>query len=160
MAFFAVLFGEGGWEGGGGRRKRRRDGYRRLGRETREEEKRREEKRGEEKRGQEKRSEDKRSEELKHGSWDIYWTGQDRTGQDTQGRDGQEHADDMEMQQETLNFWKQLTHVLKYFRAEEDPKGSTLPKNFIQGFIEVRADPEIQPVGTEWRASGMALTCR
>jgi len=39
--------------------------------------------------------------------------------------------------QETLNFWKQLTHVLKYFRAEEDPK-SALPKNFIQGFLEVR----------------------
>ena len=39
--------------------------------------------------------------------------------------------------QETLNFWKQLTHVLKYFRAEEDPKAA-LPKNFIQGFLEVR----------------------
>ncbi|KAK4621413.1 NADH-ubiquinone oxidoreductase [Fulvia fulva] len=39
--------------------------------------------------------------------------------------------------QETLNFWKQLTHVLKYFRAEEDPKAA-LPKNFIQGFIEGR----------------------
>ncbi|KAI7297549.1 hypothetical protein KC315_g18408, partial [Hortaea werneckii] len=39
--------------------------------------------------------------------------------------------------QETLNFWKQLTHVLKYFRAEEDPK-ARLPKNFIQGFIEGR----------------------
>jgi NADH dehydrogenase (ubiquinone) 1 alpha subcomplex subunit 6 len=39
--------------------------------------------------------------------------------------------------QETLNFWKQLTHVLKYFRAEEEPKAQ-LPKNFIQGFIEVR----------------------
>lgn len=38
--------------------------------------------------------------------------------------------------QETLNFWKQLTHVLKYFRAEEDPQ-ARLPKNFIQGFIEV-----------------------
>ncbi|KAM3417655.1 NADH-ubiquinone oxidoreductase 14.8 kDa subunit [Cercospora zeina] len=38
--------------------------------------------------------------------------------------------------QETLNFWKQLTHVLKYFRAEEDPS-ARLPKNFIQGFIEV-----------------------
>lgn len=38
--------------------------------------------------------------------------------------------------QETLNFWKQLTHVLKYFRAEEEPKAK-LPKNFIQGFIEV-----------------------
>ncbi|KAK5167388.1 uncharacterized protein LTR77_007087 [Saxophila tyrrhenica] len=39
--------------------------------------------------------------------------------------------------QETLNFWKQLTHVLKYFRAEEDPKAK-LPQNFIQGFIEGR----------------------
>ncbi|RMY92688.1 hypothetical protein D0861_02317 [Hortaea werneckii] len=42
--------------------------------------------------------------------------------------------------QETLNFWKQLTHVLKYFRAEEDPK-ARLPKNFIQGFIEVHNLP-------------------
>ncbi|RMZ09028.1 hypothetical protein D0862_03748 [Hortaea werneckii] len=42
--------------------------------------------------------------------------------------------------QETLNFWKQLTHVLKYFRAEEDPK-ARLPKNFIQGFIEVHFLP-------------------
>jgi NADH dehydrogenase (ubiquinone) 1 alpha subcomplex subunit 6 len=43
---------------------------------------------------------------------------------------------------ETLNFWKQLTHVLKYFRAEEDPK-ARLPKNFIQGFIEVRPGPAV-----------------
>ena len=35
-----------------------------------------------------------------------------------------------------MNYWKQLTHVLKYFRAEEDPK-SRLPANFIQGFLEV-----------------------
>ncbi|KAK0259471.1 hypothetical protein LTS09_005822 [Friedmanniomyces endolithicus] len=39
--------------------------------------------------------------------------------------------------QETLNFWKQLTHVLKYFRMEEDPKAK-LPKTFIQGFLEGR----------------------
>jgi hypothetical protein len=39
--------------------------------------------------------------------------------------------------QETLNFWKQLSHVLKYFRAEEDPK-ATLPKSFIAGFLQVR----------------------
>ena len=38
--------------------------------------------------------------------------------------------------QETLNFWKQLSHVLKYFRAEEDPK-ARLPNNFINGFLEV-----------------------
>ncbi|GAB7322760.1 hypothetical protein MBLNU13_g05337t2 [Cladosporium sp. NU13] len=39
--------------------------------------------------------------------------------------------------QETLNFWKQLSHVLKYFRAEEDPK-ATLPKSFIAGFLQGR----------------------
>ncbi|KAK3070079.1 hypothetical protein LTR53_011066 [Teratosphaeriaceae sp. CCFEE 6253] len=39
--------------------------------------------------------------------------------------------------QETLNFWKQLTHVLKYFRTEEDKKAA-LPKTFIQGFLEGR----------------------
>ncbi|QDS69840.1 hypothetical protein FKW77_000164 [Venturia effusa] len=39
--------------------------------------------------------------------------------------------------QETLNYWKQLTHVLKYFRAEEDPKAK-LPNNFIGGFLEGR----------------------
>lgn len=40
------------------------------------------------------------------------------------------------LDQETLNYWKQLTHVLKYFRPEED-KDAALPKTFIQGFIEV-----------------------
>jgi len=39
--------------------------------------------------------------------------------------------------QETLNFWKQISHVLKYFRAEEEPK-ARLPANFINGFLEVR----------------------
>lgn len=45
--------------------------------------------------------------------------------------------------QETLNYWKQLTHVLKYFRAEEDPKAK-LPNNFIGGFLEVRALPQVK----------------
>ncbi|EOA89203.1 hypothetical protein ACJQWK_09418 [Exserohilum turcicum] len=39
--------------------------------------------------------------------------------------------------QETLNFWKQLSHVLKYFRTEEEPT-ATLPKNFINGFLQGR----------------------
>ncbi|KAJ4379396.1 hypothetical protein N0V86_005441 [Didymella sp. IMI 355093] len=39
--------------------------------------------------------------------------------------------------QETLNYWKQVSHVLKYFRAEEDPK-ARLPANFINGFLEGR----------------------
>jgi hypothetical protein len=38
--------------------------------------------------------------------------------------------------QETLNYWKQTSHVLKYFRAEEEPK-ARLPSNFINGFLEV-----------------------
>lgn len=39
--------------------------------------------------------------------------------------------------QETLNYWKQLPHILKYFRAEEDPTAH-LPKNFMSGFLEGR----------------------
>jgi len=38
---------------------------------------------------------------------------------------------------ETLNYWKQLPHILKYFRAEEDPT-ARLPQNFMSGFLEVR----------------------
>ena len=38
--------------------------------------------------------------------------------------------------QETMNYWKQLNHVMKYFRGEEDPK-ARVPKNFISGFLEV-----------------------
>ncbi|TVY26113.1 NADH-ubiquinone oxidoreductase 14.8 kDa subunit [Lachnellula hyalina] len=37
--------------------------------------------------------------------------------------------------QETLNYWKQLPHILKYFRAEEDPN-ARLPQNFMSGFLE------------------------
>ncbi|WPH02052.1 NADH dehydrogenase, alpha subcomplex, subunit 6 [Acrodontium crateriforme] len=39
--------------------------------------------------------------------------------------------------QETLNYWKQLSHVLKYFRTEA-PTSTQLPKSFMQGFIEGR----------------------
>jgi NADH dehydrogenase (ubiquinone) 1 alpha subcomplex subunit 6 len=42
----------------------------------------------------------------------------------------------MDLIQETLNYWKQLTHVMKYFRQEEDPK-ARFPKSFISGFLEV-----------------------
>ena len=38
--------------------------------------------------------------------------------------------------QETLNYWKQLPHVLKYFRPEDDPNAK-LPQNFMTGFLEV-----------------------
>lgn len=38
--------------------------------------------------------------------------------------------------QETLNYWKQLNHVLKYFRTDEEGS-QRLQKNFISGFLEV-----------------------
>lgn len=38
--------------------------------------------------------------------------------------------------QETLNYWKQLTHIMAYFRTEEDAT-ARLPRNFISGFLEV-----------------------
>ncbi|KAL8901513.1 MAG: hypothetical protein Q9192_000527 [Flavoplaca navasiana] len=38
--------------------------------------------------------------------------------------------------QETMNYWKQLPHVLKYFREKEDPTAK-LPQSFMQGFLEV-----------------------
>ncbi|EEH41260.2 hypothetical protein PAAG_03546 [Paracoccidioides lutzii Pb01] len=39
--------------------------------------------------------------------------------------------------QEMLNYWKQLSHVMKYFRVEEDPTAK-LPKNFMSRFLEGR----------------------
>jgi NADH dehydrogenase (ubiquinone) 1 alpha subcomplex subunit 6 len=38
--------------------------------------------------------------------------------------------------QEMMNYWKQLSHVLKYFRADEDTK-ARLPNTFMAGFLEV-----------------------
>ena len=38
--------------------------------------------------------------------------------------------------QETLNFWKQIPHVMKFFREEENPD-ARLPADFMQGFLEV-----------------------
>lgn len=38
-----------------------------------------------------------------------------------------------------MNYWKQLSHVMMYFRADEDDKAK-LPKSFIGGFLEVRAN--------------------
>lgn len=49
-------------------------------------------------------------------------------------RQGQHRADEI---QETLNYWKQISNVLKYFR-EEEGTSVALPKNFMSGFLEVR----------------------
>ncbi|RPA87171.1 NADH-ubiquinone oxidoreductase 14.8 kDa subunit [Ascobolus immersus RN42] len=38
--------------------------------------------------------------------------------------------------QETVNYWKQLPHVMKFFRAEEDPRArvsGAFMENFLQG---------------------------
>ncbi len=35
-----------------------------------------------------------------------------------------------------MNYWKQLPHVLKYFREKENPTAK-LPQTFMQGFLEV-----------------------
>lgn len=42
---------------------------------------------------------------------------------------------DMEFQ-ETMNYWKQLSHVAKYFTTDE-PDRARLPSSFMQGFMEV-----------------------
>ncbi|KAL2419658.1 NADH-ubiquinone oxidoreductase 14.8 kDa subunit [Exophiala dermatitidis] len=39
--------------------------------------------------------------------------------------------------QEMMNFWKQQSHVMKYFRAEEDDN-ARLPRNFTSAFLEGR----------------------
>ncbi|TGZ85171.1 NADH-ubiquinone oxidoreductase 14.8 kDa subunit [Ascodesmis nigricans] len=39
--------------------------------------------------------------------------------------------------QETMNYWKQIPQLMKYFRPEEDPK-AYVPKSFMQGFLEGR----------------------
>ncbi|KAL2052547.1 hypothetical protein ABVK25_007107 [Lepraria finkii] len=39
--------------------------------------------------------------------------------------------------QETLNYWKQISHVMKYFRETENPT-ARLPQGFMQGFLEGR----------------------
>lgn len=66
--------------------------------------------------------------------------------QDRKPEGEERYAGMLTRQQETLNYWKQLTHVLKYFRAEEDPKAK-LPNNFIGGFLEVGALRSLQIMG-------------
>ncbi|KAI3343808.1 complex 1 protein [Ustulina deusta] len=40
--------------------------------------------------------------------------------------------------QETMNFWKQTTHVMSYFESENFRGADRLPRNFMQGFLEGR----------------------
>ena len=39
--------------------------------------------------------------------------------------------------QEMMNFWKQTTHVMSYFKEENFRGDKRLPNSFMQGFLEV-----------------------
>lgn len=43
----------------------------------------------------------------------------------------------MPSKQETMNFWKQTTHVMSYFKGENFRGDRRLPSNFMTGFLEV-----------------------
>ncbi|RDA95820.1 hypothetical protein CP533_5060 [Ophiocordyceps camponoti-saundersi (nom. inval.)] len=40
--------------------------------------------------------------------------------------------------QETMNFWKQATHVMSYFKGENFRDDKRLPTSFMDGFLEGR----------------------
>ncbi|QPH01990.1 hypothetical protein C2857_006195 [Epichloe festucae Fl1] len=40
--------------------------------------------------------------------------------------------------QETMNFWKQTTHVMSYFKEENFRGDKRLPSCFMEGFLEGR----------------------
>ncbi|KAK0710960.1 NADH-ubiquinone oxidoreductase 14.8 kDa subunit [Lasiosphaeris hirsuta] len=46
----------------------------------------------------------------------------------------QSHAD----YQETMNFWRQTTHIMSYFKEENFRGDRRLPSNFMTGFLEGR----------------------
>ena len=60
--------------------------------------------------------------------------------------------------QETLNYWKQLPHILKYFRAEEDPNARR-PQNFMSGFLEVELVLSLQKSSIADLKSRAATEC-
>lgn len=39
--------------------------------------------------------------------------------------------------QETMNFWRQTTHIMSYFKEENFRGDDRLPKSFMSGFLEV-----------------------
>lgn len=47
----------------------------------------------------------------------------------------------MRFLQETMNFWRQTTHIMSYFKDENFRGDERLPKNFMDGFLEVRWNP-------------------
>jgi hypothetical protein len=72
----------------------------------------------------------------------LHWTGNvaaivESEGDGEGGTSSENKPANTKVLQETLNYWKQLPHILKYFRADEEPK-ARLPKNFMSGFLEVQ----------------------
>ena len=47
--------------------------------------------------------------------------------------------------QEMMNFWKQTTHVMSYFKDENFRGDRRLPSNFMEGFIEAFLRPRSKP---------------
>lgn len=43
--------------------------------------------------------------------------------------------------QEMMNFWKQTTHVMSYFKEENFRGDKRLPSSFMEGFMEVNRPP-------------------
>ncbi|EKD17856.1 NADH-ubiquinone oxidoreductase 14.8 kDa subunit [Drepanopeziza brunnea f. sp. 'multigermtubi' MB_m1] len=63
--------------------------------------------------------------------------------------------------EETLNYWKQLPHILKYFRAEEDVKARR-PTNFMNGFLEAslyRPTTSLSQTNDEDTGSQLSVPC-
>ncbi|KAK3313854.1 NADH-ubiquinone oxidoreductase 14.8 kDa subunit [Apodospora peruviana] len=40
--------------------------------------------------------------------------------------------------QETMNYWRQTTHIMSYFKEENFRGDKRLPSNFLNGFLEGR----------------------
>jgi len=40
-----------------------------------------------------------------------------------------------------MNYWRQATHIMSYFKGENFRGDKRLPSNFMQGFLEVSASP-------------------
>lgn len=43
----------------------------------------------------------------------------------------------MRLYQETMNFWRQTTHMMSYFNEESFRGAKRLPSSFIDGFLQV-----------------------
>lgn len=43
-----------------------------------------------------------------------------------------------------MNFWRQTTHIMSYFKEENFRGDKRLPSNFMSGFLEVSSSPGVQ----------------